>query len=437
MLTPSETFIVRMLTIELYLVVATQKLAMPLSTSAGKDQVAMALIIHFAFLALLAIRGLLYVEVKRALLYCLFVITATVAIVRLPGDSFSLPAFLIAAIILSTYVFVIPLRFCAYLQFLKNFSTVAFIAAILMMSNWAQQLAGLGLVDLDKIIPDILVLRYFNYMHDLYYGSPFFKPHGIFFLEVSFASQFVGIGAIIELIYFKRKWHLITQFVALATSFGGTGLLLIIATFPLLVMYLRPLTIVVWCFVGLSVTLFAAESGYLDRMLARTNEFSTPDTSGHTRFVLPFEYSANALSGPIDKALFGQGPGTMPRTAGAGNRPDYSVRGADFAWSPYSKAVVEYGFIVLLTWFALVTAGMFGRGVPFIFGWMAALQYHLLNASFGMPLPTVYAFLLAGGYLITDRKQRARRAAAVPPNPMTQAAPLPGGPEAKLARSLT
>lgn len=397
-----DAHVVAILTLDLLLVVVTQKLAFPLAGREG--QIASAFLIHGAVLTYLALRGLARISSERLILLLGIVTVIAVTQIRLPAGSFSLPSMVLMLATSAMLVVVIPIERAAYLRILRRFVRVACLAAALVFVDWGTQGLGLGMPDLERIIPHDNVYFEYNYVQPLEWGSPWMKPNGLFFLETSHVAQFIGIGLVIELALFRRLRIAGFLGVALFVTYGVTGLVLVLSSLPFLLLRLRPAVgLAVLTVLSLAVAV-AAGGGLLDGFVRRSGEFAQSSSSAYNRFVLPVEWSAAALTGDPETAWLGSGAGSMPKAVN-----DEQTGTAGLTWPPYTKVGVEYGGIVLGLWLVFIAVSLFGAGVPFIVSWAAFVQYAFMNGSLNVPIHTVYCSLLCAGYLILTPQDDVRR----------------------------
>lgn len=387
-------FIVRLFTVEMVIVVVTQKIAVPIG-SAETSQVALALLIHAGVLGLLYLKGLLKISALSLALFCGFTFVTGFSAVVLASPTYSVMSLLLLIIISTFYVFRVELDREHYLKWLANFQVIAVCAAFLVFFNWATQLVGLGLVDLNSMLPRRLLYLHYNYIQPIHWGSPWMKPNAVFFLETSHISQFIAMAIVVELTCFFRMRYLAFLCAALLSSFGGTGLLTLALTLPFLLGRV-PKGVILACVVALPIAYGGAKSiGLTENIESRIGEFGTRGTSGEMRFSRPAEAVVDAMYGDLTDLFIGKGAGAMPK--------GQSQLGANFAWAPYSKVFVEYGMVAFVLWALLILTAMFGHGVPFAISWVVFLQYQFMNGSLNVPLHTIYAVLLAAG-VVTSAK---------------------------------
>ena len=392
-------FIIKIFTVEMVAVVVTQKFAVPIG-SAEESQVALALLIHAAVLGILGLRGLLRVSALSLILWCAFAFIAGVGFLVVGSVSYSFMSLLLLLIISTFYLFRIELDREHYLKWLKAFQMIAVGAASLVFLNWALQIVGIGMFDLESRMPHRLVYLHYNYIQPIHWGSPWTKPNAFFFLETSHISQFLAMAIIIELSCFFRIRYLAFLVAALMTTFGGTGMLMVLASLPWILGRV-PKGLIVAGLLALPIAYYTANSiGLLDNMKSRSTELNARGTSGEMRFVRPIEAVGQAMAGDEVDLLFGKGAGSMPKGS--------SIRGAHFAWAPYAKVFVEYGIIAFTLWALLIITAMFGHGIPFAVSWAVFLQYQFMNGSLNVPLHTIYACLLAASIIVTKQREPAQ-----------------------------
>ncbi|MEJ0071261.1 MAG: hypothetical protein WDO24_23745 [Pseudomonadota bacterium] len=116
------------------------------------------------------------------------------------------------------------------------------------------------------------------------------------------------------------------------------------------------------------------------------DEHERQGSSANARFIAPIEAVIETLQGhDPEKILLGVGAGNMEKRQGV-------------LWLAYSKVFIEYGFIVFLAWLAFFSYVLFRAPGLWVAAWMAAIQYHLLNGAFLVPLHVYLCYVLAAGY---------------------------------------
>jgi hypothetical protein len=173
----------------------------------------------------------------------------------------------------------------------------------------------------------------------------FVKPNGLFALEPSFFSQFIGLGLIGEFVYFRRPKVVALLIAALSISFAGTGVVVLLFGVPFLKQ--APKWIFGILLAGVVWSLAVGDAGR-DFYARRLNEFEEPGTSGNARFVRPYQRVWETWQRSSRDAAFG---------IGAGQSGD---QGAVYesSFPPLAKATMEFGLFGLIA-FGFYWTGMF------------------------------------------------------------------------------
>lgn len=390
-----DTKIVSFFTIEMILLVVTQKIAIPLG---GSGQVPVAFLLNYLTLLYLALNGYLTISGKRLILFCALVVMSMLSQLGYSSEDSSFSSLALMLMTAAMFVFTVPISWEAYREVLLRFVLLAVAASCLVGLDWGLQLAHLGMPNLERLIPYPLIYQAYNYIQPVSWGSPWLKPNGIFFLETSHASQFIAIGIVVELTLFRNLARLSVLLLGLGATLGGTGMLLLVACVPPLLLRLPTRFLIAPIALAPIVLFVAAQGNLLEPLTKRTTEFSQNSSSGFNRFILPMQWSLDALDTPIEESLFGKGAGSMPKTV---NNEEEGTVG--YAWPPYTKIGIEYGLATLAVWFAFVLTSVFGSAAPFAVAWAAFFQYEFLNGSLNVPIHTIYCVLLCSGYEVTRR----------------------------------
>jgi hypothetical protein len=399
--------VVHILTVDATALVLTQKLALP-------SGVPVALAIHYVALGYLLLIGAARVSTVRAALFCCLAGTALAVHLHLSSDAYSVPSIGLMLGTALMLVVVTPLDEAAYLAVLRMLVGLALMASVLVFVDWLAQAASLGMPSIETVIPKTMLYSDYVYVQPLTWHSAWNKPNGLFFLETSHVSQFIAMGAILELLFFRRPLTSVILVAALASTFGGTGIVLFLTGLPFVLLRTPPRAALLMLAAVPLAYLALNSSGVIDNFVHRTAEFSQNDSSAHNRFILPVQRFTELWSGDPAVAWLGQGAGSMPKAV---NSAAHRVIG--LAWPPYVKVAVEYGGIVLASWIAFVLVSMFGNGVPVAVSWVAFAQFQFLNGSLNVPIHSIYCWLLCAGYVIVRERPvpsaSPRAAAAAPP----------------------
>jgi hypothetical protein len=265
---------------------------------------------------------------------------------------------------------------------------MTFVSAVALL-QMAVQLAGGPYIDPFELMPQQLVAEDYMTTYEVVYGSPIMKANGAFMLEPSFLSQFAALAIIVTLATGRRLTRLPLYGAALLASVSGTGLVLL--GFGIGVAVLRRRisigTVGVLGLAALTAVVVASPLGGI--LLERTDEVSTPGSSGHLRFVAPYEEVARALQADPAAAFTGFGSGMTERLLESGR-----TGGAAIVYPIAGKLVFEYG-IVAGTLFAAfivvaVTRGTRAPPVPAA----CLLMLFVLSGALLQPHTVAVAWLL-------------------------------------------
>lgn len=200
--------------------------------------------------------------------------------------------------------------------------------------------------NLDKIIPDFILVHGYNYLRPYSWNSPYLTPNGVFFLEPSSVSEYLATAVALELIWLRRLDRLALFTAATLLGVAGTGPTVLVVCAPLLLFNLDR-RIVGWA-VGLGVPLlvFAFASGLLGHYLDRSTEFYDNKASAYGRFVEPFAATRQLASDP-DNLISGQGAGSSPK-------------GGDIVQWPANKMIYEYGILSAILFHIFLLVAVLG-----------------------------------------------------------------------------
>ncbi len=209
--------------------IVLQKLAVP----AGGASLELCLPLLGAGLFAILLRGELVIDPIRLVTFALFLVSCLLSQL-LSGSTLSGPAFLLMIALYAVMVVQVEVSEVTYLRCLNVFQTAMLVVVGIVVIQHVMQVLGSWTLwpNLDKLLPQQLLLPGYNYLQPLKYASRFYKPHGIFFLETSMVSQFAALAAIIELVYFRRITRLVSYVALLLMLFAGTGILVLGLTLP-------------------------------------------------------------------------------------------------------------------------------------------------------------------------------------------------------------
>lgn len=366
------------------------------------------LIVPIALVALAA--GVLFARPifrpERAILYLAVVVTSALSNV-LFANAISFPSMLLYFLLYLPFLVAFDTTEETYRKCLSIFSTaVLVLGAVVWIQHAIQFTIGWRYwPDLDKLVPAAYLIPEFVYIQPIRWGLDYMKPSGIFFLEVSFVSQFLAFALIIELMFLQRIWRAMFFGATLFATFAGTGLLLLIVALPIVFsrMTVRTFAIVlVTAFIALFVAL---QLHWFDLVADRMGEFQRTGTSGSSRFVEPLNRIRTALLEP-SSVYAGVGAGQIER-------------GSNIFWWPIVKATVEYGLIQGILFYVFFCFSLFDRTPSRQLAFILILWFSF-EGTLLTPLNPLMCVMLSTMFILRDQKAtrggpvRSGRGAAVP-----------------------
>jgi hypothetical protein len=260
---------------------------------------------------------------------------------------------------------------------LEFFQKLMVVAAVVCVAQWLAQVAGLPFEDLLDFVPSQFLYGIeYNYSYPLYYGSEIYKSNGVVFLEASFASQFLAVAILIQLVRGERYWRIALFGSAMLTTMAGTGMLLLgIGLVALAIRRggrwaMRAGTVVLVAAVVVGLT----PAG--DLLAERSSESSSQGSSGNIRFVAPYQTVLQAAPGDTASFLLGRGPGSVTR-----DEDYFNPQGLDSNYPALPKLVGEYGLPSALAFVVFVLVLLFGRVPSPTLGVVAAVVYFVLSGQ--------------------------------------------------------
>lgn len=256
-----------------------------------------------------------------------------------------------------------------YLRCMNVLSTLACISALLTFAQHAIQLSigGKFWPNLNSIVPENYRFEHYVYLQPLKWRSGLMKPNALFFLEASFLSQFLALGAVVEFSLWRRPMRLLLLAAALLATFAGTGLVILLAAAPLLFARLPPralgatLVVVVIALLGLFAT------GWFDQVLWRLGRFDREGSSGNSRFVAPLALLANLIKDP---AFYFQG-------IGIGS----TIKDWGTSYWNVAKLASEAGLLTMITYLAAISYCIFSAPPRFRIAWSVFVFDNFLGAA--------------------------------------------------------
>jgi hypothetical protein len=373
-----------------------QKLAIPLNFSqlgvqldVGSVQAALPL----TYLGMIAL--FIFVppklDLNRLVLLVAFLFFAILSTLLLPV-TYSVNSILLLITIYVPFVFIIEVGDATYRRMIEIYLYVmVFFGAVVMAQHFIQVFWSWRLwPDLDRLIPDNFKFQGFGYTQAVSYGSRFMKPNAIFFLEVSYVSQWTAVAFALDLVYFRKLWRLAFYAVVMISTFAGTGLLLLAICAPVLLTRLSRkslLAVAVIFVVGLGV---AFQINWYQQVHHRFTEYRQTGASANHRFVEPLDVLGEFAHHP--NAIFeGEGPGS-------------AASGHNEFWWVVTKVSYEYGFLTALSFFAFLMYALFWNAPSQRIAFLLVIFFNFMG-GFIIPIYPLLVFLI--GVLFRVRGPKA------------------------------
>ncbi|CAN7293836.1 hypothetical protein LJR225_001547 [Phenylobacterium sp. LjRoot225] len=290
------------------------------------------------------------------------------------GYAFSQNSLMVGLAITALLCFKIYVKSATYLWMMRTFVNAMLLVAVIVGLQQVLQhtLGAWTWPNLDQVIPLAFQYRTYNYMQLVEWGSIYYKPNGIFFLETSVLSQYIALGFLVEFLFFRRAWALAILLGAEIATMGGTGLMLLLWVAPFLIPRLGPRALAAAIPAAGIVVALAISSGWMANVSTRMGTFSTGGSSANQRFVQPLLYFENLNSIGLD-ALKGIGAGNIPQVT-------------DTVWWPATKVSAEYGVPAAIALYIYLVYSLFKGTVSRTLAFGCLVQYSILNGSYAMPI---------------------------------------------------
>lgn len=348
-------------------------------------EVSLCIAVNYAALLALGLSNRLLVEPLRfALLSASFIFVALSTVLN-PGSS--LPSAVLLVFTYLPFVFVMPTSREVFEDALRFLSDLILICALLGIVQFLVQyiLSPPWLFTFVGTMPDIFLLDGYNTKIPISYGSPIYKSNGFLMLEPSHFSQLLSLGMVLEVAFFRRWRRFTVLLLALPMTFSGTGILLLLAFMPYLIVLRRAVGLMVLVFSFACVAIAFGDLWHIDAILARMTEFNSEGSSGFARFVAPMDLLAEqAVADPI-AFLFGSGPGSISALIRSSSHEVH-----DPTWA---KLVIEYGVFGSCIFLTFVFVSVFGRCHSRLMSAMLMFGYFLFGGML-LSLPWSTMFLV-------------------------------------------
>ncbi|MDB4976792.1 MAG: hypothetical protein JWN48_5133 [Myxococcaceae bacterium] len=248
------------------------------------------------------------------------------------------------------------------------------IAAIVILQQIMQRLWGAdSWPDLNRMMPPALLVPNFNYHREMGYKVGLFQPNAFFFLEPSFVSQWLALAIVVELVYFQRLLWLGLLTVAIVLVFAGTGLVVLGAVAPFLLVRLPPKMLLLALLAAVIGGAVGGSLGWFDQFIMRASEINEQGSSGYYRFVVPYQRLLASMP-DWDAALTG---------VGAGNAVEYE--GAQILDMAVNKLMSEYGLPTTIAFYVFFCYCLFESAPSKVLGWALFVCYNFCGGALAMP----------------------------------------------------
>jgi hypothetical protein len=335
----------------------------------------------FGMLAYGFITTQLQFESRRLAAFFLMLSTlGTMQVLR--TDSFSMPSFMLMAVMACTFVFTARTPAVTRDEALSYFCNLTALIAVFGIVQFSIQFLG-NLVlafPIDLLLPDGFRTLGYNHMAPLEYNSPVFKSTGFVMLEPSYFSQLCAIGLVAELYGRSRLLRLAAYVVAMLVAYSGTGILILAVALPVYVIAHRRWDFLIRGAVLGLLILALSEPLNINMLGDRLDEFNSVGSSGFARFVGWMDLFSDRLWPSTSSALFGNGAGSFESMS-----VGYSV-----AQMAHAKILFEFGIVGGLIYFGFLLFCLFGNSAPRAVQ-VAILACYFMNGayatiSFGLAL---------------------------------------------------
>lgn len=284
--------------------------------------------------------GLLLIDIYAFFALVAFLTSASISLYLNGGSTkVSFGSIALFTMVQSVLIFRRPSGAYGFSKAAEFFRNWMYVLAILGIAQYALQyiISAKFAFALDYYLPSDMIVKIYNNLNPLFYGSQNFKSNGVFFAEPSVFSQFIGVALVYELATSQKMRRIAIFLVALLCTFSGTGIIVVFVfgTYQVLKRISFKVILTAGALALIVITLGGALQ--IDALTERVTEFATPNSSGHARFISIFGLLDAVTFTNVTWAFFGTGPGTIS---------------SYFLYLPYAvfdptwgKILFEYGLI--------------------------------------------------------------------------------------------
>lgn len=277
------------------------------------------------------------------LLFTALGLSTILAGLTLPANSASLA---LVVLMWAPFMFMIDRQNIETKYLLRAFQYGMFPVAILTILQFVLQSSFPQWLDPVSLLPKTWLVPGYQAAYEFQYGSGVLKANGVFFLESSFASQYLAVAALAALS--ARRWMSPLFILALVVTGGGTGIIMLLIGLAVYVARGSSRTKVVAVGSVVIGVLVMSWLGLAEQILGRAGEINGENTSGSQRFVAPFDVVGAAFGMVPNSFFWGLGPGSAnPFGASIGVTANFSL---------IPKLMIEYGVMPALFFTVLLIA---------------------------------------------------------------------------------
>lgn len=369
-------------TFEVLILCLFQKVAVPF----GSGQVQAVLPLTYIFMGALFIYNRPKVDLTRAILFTTFLFVS-LASIMLQNNTYSANSIILLVAIYLPFIFFVEVSSGTYRKLIEIYLKAMLIVGVVVLVQHAVQILWSWRLwpNLDLLIPDDYLFHGYVYIQDIVYGSRLMKPNAVFFLEVSYVSQFIAVAFALELVYFQRLWRLLLYAVILLSTFAGTGLMLLIVSAPILLGRVNLRTLAGVALIIAACIFIAVRINWYQQVENRFGEYDRQGTSANHRFVEPLEVLSVIVKRP-DFIYTGSGPGN-----GDKQRNKF--------WWVTTKLAYEYGLLATLSFMAFFSYTLFKNSPSQRISIVLFIMYNIMS-GFIIPVYPFLIFLLGGLFRI-------------------------------------
>jgi hypothetical protein len=356
----------------------------------GGLELSFTLVVTTAAVVALALLGQLRVHLARVALFAATLAAILFAAMAGGAGRVSVTSVLLLVVVYTPYIFILKAGDPGYAWCIVGFRTLSTVIAIAGILQFFGQLIipGPTLFTFIDHIPEQVLTKGYNLIIPVPGMLSMNKSNGFFLTEPSIFSQVMALAIIVELLFFALSWRLMIFVTGSFVSFSGTGLILIAAFVPFLLLRRgdHRLFLIVAGFVVFAFIFF--DTLHISAFTERTDEFSSAHSSGFGRFLSPFYLFDAYVLPSVQNTLFGLGPGAIspPIPTGAAGELFFSGKSYEVHDPTWGKLFFEYGLVGFLPFSAFVVACFFADSPS---RWLSAalfVDYALLGGNLVNPI---------------------------------------------------